>query len=279
MKPHRIQWPDRFQAATMVSVELDHEFIWHSLYPETKTFPKITSMGTIGITRGLNRVLECLKQYEVKATFFVPGAFAEKYPEALCLVAAAGHEIALHGYEHENFALLSPAEQRNAIERGTLALEKLFGVRPKGFRLPQGNMTPETYAIIQEAGFSYDSSMLDNDVPYQTICDDGRKMTEIPIAWEMEDFAYFTFSNYPPVPNGKSRMSGYRDVLRIWQDELDGYYNFGLCYVCKFDPAIIGTPGRIGLMEKLLCDIREKNIWVATGAEIDNYIRMHDKQK
>lgn len=203
---------------------------------------------------------------------------AEKYPERIREIFDDGHEIALHGYKLENFGLLSPDEQRSAIEKGIASLEKITGERPSGFRLPEGNMTPETLEIIGEFGFSYDSSMPDNDLPY-FIEYGGMKseMIEIPMRWELHDFPYFAFNFFPPFPLGECRISNYDEVMDIWTTELDGYEREGLCYVIKFDPQTIGTPARIAMFDEILDKMLSKNMWIATGREIYEYWKAAEK--
>jgi peptidoglycan/xylan/chitin deacetylase (PgdA/CDA1 family) len=268
-----IAWPGGVQAAAMISIELDAELIWLELDPTNIDRPKTLSMGTYGMQRGIYRMLSALEERKMTATFFVPGRIAETYPDIIRLVAQKGHEIALHGYEHENFGLLTAEEQRAAIKKGIDSLTALTGKRPSGFRLPEGNMTPDTLSLIAEQGFLYDSSMVDSDVPYRiTGLPQGLSLIEIPMCWELQDFTYFAFNFVPPFPEGESRIASYKSVLDIWLRELEAYYEYGLCYVIKFDPQTSGGPGRITMFERVLDEIQKRNIWLATGAEIASYI-------
>lgn len=269
---NQLKWPGGKQAAVMITVELDNEFFWLGIDPTNIDRPKTLSMGTYGLLRGLDRVLDALGAYGIKATFFVPGRVAELYPAEVKKVISRDHELALHGYEHENFGLLTSDLQREAIQKGILALRNLTDKDPAGFRLPEGNMTPETLDIIQRSGFQYDSSMLDSDMPYHVaIRGELTGMVEIPMHWELQDLPYFGFNFHPPFPAGVTRIANYSDVYDIWADEFDGYYEYGLCYVIKFDPQSIGTPGRIPLLDKLLAYISSKNVWIAAGSEIASY--------
>ena len=57
-----------------------------------------------------------------------------------------------------------------------------------------------------------------------------------------------------------------------WKDEFDGCREYGLCYVLQLDPAAIGAPGRIGLLEELLDHMRQtEDVWFATGSEMAEY--------
>jgi len=268
-----MNWPDGKQSAAMVTIELDNEYIWSAMNVDFKK-PKCRSMGTYGLLRGLDRLLDSLDEHRIKATFFIPGIVAEVYPEKVSQVDEKGHEIALHGYAHENFAMLTPAEQETALKKGIAALKKVTGKTPFGFRLPEGNSTPETIGIINDAGFLYDSSLFDGDLPYQTRINGAPvPLIEIPIRWELQDFPYFAFNSRPAFPAGGSRVAIYGSVLENWLYELDAYYDMGLCYVIKFDPQTIGSPGRISLFNEVLANIAKKNIWAATGNEIAAHFR------
>lgn len=270
----KIIWPDGKPGASMVSIELDGEYIWLSLDPTNIKRPKTLSMGTYGLFRGLDRMLLSLQERNITATFFVPGIMAEKYPEDIRKVFAAGHEIALHGYEHENFAFLTPDQQKAVIEKGISSLEKITGEKPKGFRLPEGNMTPETLSIIKDAGFEYDCSMVDDDVPYSTVFEGiESEMVEIPMRWEMQDFPYFAFNFFPPMPLGECRIAAYSEAMDNWLTELEGYRRLGGCYVIKFDPQTIGTPARISMFDEVLDAMLKHNMWIATGKEISDYYK------
>ena len=65
----------------------------------------------------MERILDKLEQYAVRATFFVPGLTAERYPEVVMKIAEAGHEIGHHGYAHERFAGQTIEQQIEIIEK------------------------------------------------------------------------------------------------------------------------------------------------------------------
>ena len=178
----------------MVTIELDNEFIWYAMGDKYKT-PKSTSMGTYGTHRGLTRILDALDEWGVKATFFIPGVAVEKYSEKIMEIDKRGHEIALHGYAHENFHDLTEKEQGMKIRKGKQGLEDLIGKEVRGFRLPEGECTWETMRILREEGIGYDSSLFDQDLPYLT----DEKLVEIPMRWELQDFPYFDIRGIPPV--------------------------------------------------------------------------------
>jgi peptidoglycan/xylan/chitin deacetylase (PgdA/CDA1 family) len=86
------------------------------------------------------RILEILAQFRARATFFVIGRKAERYPSIVRAIVQAGHEVGSHTYGHRPLWLLSPAQTREEIERGAQALTTLLGERPRYFRPPWGRL-------------------------------------------------------------------------------------------------------------------------------------------
>lgn len=267
-----IAWKNGARCAVMVTVNLDAEFFWLSLSPDVVNRPKTMSMGQYGMTRGLPRLLDTLEEFQIKATFFVPACTASAYPKQIREIVEKGHEVACHGYKHENFALLSKEEQRFAMERGIGVLREICETPIRGFRAPEGELTLDTLRIAREYGVIYSSNLSNSDLPYK-IDLGGDSILEIPIHWALFDFPYFAFNYRPAFPAGQGRVAGYAQVLENWLEEYRGYSERGLCYVLQVDPQTIGTPGRIGLLHELLAEIVEsKQAWFATGSEMAEFI-------
>jgi peptidoglycan-N-acetylglucosamine deacetylase len=108
-------------------------------------------------------LMEALQQRGVVATLFVVGSLASAWRDEMTALAAAGHEIGLHGYSHRFLAKLGPATFADELARGRDLLGELVGRAPVGFRAPYFSLTPETpWApdLIADAGFTYSSSVL-----------------------------------------------------------------------------------------------------------------------
>ncbi|WP_338547587.1 polysaccharide deacetylase [Emergencia sp. JLR.KK010] len=267
-------WPKKKECAAMISINLNAELFWLQLDPACINMPKTLSLGQYGMTRGVDRLMSVLEERDLKATFFVPGWVAEQYPEKVCAIKDAGHEIAGLGYHHEHMALLSEDEQEDAMAKCVAAIEKVCGIRPKGFRSPEGELTLDTLRIARKYGMTYSSNLGDDDRPYTKDLGNGETILEIPIHWVNYDLPYFAFNYKPAFPAGQGRIANYTGVLSNWKDEFDGCREYGLCYVLQLDPATIAAPGRIGLLEEMLDYMRSyDDVWFATGEEILNYMR------
>ena len=255
----------------MITINLNAELFWLQLDPTCKDMPKTLSLGQYGMTRGVDRILEVLEERGIRATFFTPGWVAEQYPDKLKAIVEKGHEIAALGYHHEHMALLSEEEQESAIKKGIQAIEKVCGVTPKGFRSPEGELTLDTLRIAKKNGLVYSSNLCDDDRPYWKDLGED-KILEIPIHWVNYDLPYFAFNYHPAFPAGQGRIANYTGVLNNWKDEFFGCHEYGLCYVLQLDPAAIGAPGRIGLLEELPDYIDTfDGVWWTTGEEMYEY--------
>ncbi len=109
-----------------------------------------------------DRILEILDRAGVRATFFVLGYVADRFPDLVRRVAAAGHEIGLHGYHHRQVFRLTPEQFRAEIERGRKAVEAASGQRIIGYRAPMFSINRSAVwalEVLRDLGFRYDSSM------------------------------------------------------------------------------------------------------------------------
>ncbi|MDR1732347.1 MAG: polysaccharide deacetylase [Synergistaceae bacterium] len=232
-----------------ITFNLAGESFWLGQFPDSVNKPKTLSMGTYGLLRGLDRVVDALKQRNLPATFFVPAAIAENWPDSIRRLADSGFEIACGGCRGENLATLPRDEQKELLARSRKILTNLCGSAPAGFRTFMGELTAETLTILAELGFQYSSSLFGDDIPYRHSV---APLVEIPIKWQLFDFPYFAFNYHPAFPTGQGRIAGYAHTLENWKWEYDGAVRHGLSYIPQFDPQTIGTPGRIALMEELL---------------------------
>jgi peptidoglycan-N-acetylglucosamine deacetylase len=119
-----------------------------------------------GARRGVWNVLELLHKYKVTATFFVLGTTAERYPETVQAIAKAGHEIAGMGYGFESIRTASEERERSIVRRASAMLKDIAGTNVQGWRCPDYRVSPQTIDILGEEGLLWDSSFLNDDLPY-----------------------------------------------------------------------------------------------------------------
>lgn len=99
---------------------------------------------------GTNRILDCLKNNGVKATFFCTSNFAENAPEVMRRIIDEGHEVAAHGCDHWR-------PQASDVRRSKEILERLTGRMIVGYRQPR--MFPVSDEEIERSGYVYNSSL------------------------------------------------------------------------------------------------------------------------
>jgi peptidoglycan/xylan/chitin deacetylase (PgdA/CDA1 family) len=102
----------------------------------------------------VSRLLDVLRDRGVRATFFVTGAFADRYEAIVHRIAAEGHEIANHSYNHPDFRTLSDDQMRVEIRRGTASVESAAGVRITPlWRPPFGSRDDRVLRVVEQEGF------------------------------------------------------------------------------------------------------------------------------
>ena len=112
--------------------------------------------------RNMEALLELFERHRVKCTFFVLGWVAERDPDLVREMAAAGHEIASHGWSHRPVWDLDPARFLDEVKRSKQLLEELSGAPVLGYRAPTFSITKKTLwalGALREAGYGYDSSI------------------------------------------------------------------------------------------------------------------------
>lgn len=93
-------------------------------------------------------ILDILKEYDIKATFFVLGMHAEKYPEIIKRQVEEGHEIGNHSYSHINMRKATKKQIREEFEKTQEIIYSIAKIRPKVFRPPYGNYNRDVIEII-----------------------------------------------------------------------------------------------------------------------------------
>lgn len=135
------------------------------------------------------KYLECFGAWGVKATFFIVGKVARRYPELIREISDAGHELACHGNTHIQIDKLSPEEFRQDLKDNIAVLEDISGRPVRGFRAPTFSLTEKTawaHEIMAELGLGYSSSVLPGRNPLYGWPEFGRSATRLDCGlWEL----------------------------------------------------------------------------------------------
>jgi polysaccharide deacetylase family protein (PEP-CTERM system associated) len=114
------------------------------------------------VCRNTDRLLALFDDAGISATFFVLGWVADRFPELVRRIAAAGHEVASHGFAHRLVYELTPREFRDDLRRAKGALEGACGMPVLGYRAPSYSVTQRSlwaFDVLIDEGFAYDASV------------------------------------------------------------------------------------------------------------------------
>ncbi len=114
------------------------------------------------VERNTLRLLDLFDRRQAKATFFILGWIAERYPWLVQEIHLRGHEVASHGYAHRTVDHYTPETFRTEIRQAKAFLEDVVQAPVVGYRAPSFSITHKTtwtLEILAEEGFQYDSSI------------------------------------------------------------------------------------------------------------------------
>jgi polysaccharide deacetylase family protein (PEP-CTERM system associated) len=115
------------------------------------------------VERSTEKLLALCERHRYRATFFVLGWVAERHAKLVERIAAAGHEVASHGYGHELVTKLSPEAFREDVRKAKKILEDVTGAPITGYRAPTFTIMPATawaLEILVQEGYCWDSSVV-----------------------------------------------------------------------------------------------------------------------
>jgi peptidoglycan-N-acetylglucosamine deacetylase len=267
--PPGFRWPDGIRAAACITFDVDAESPMLFEHPETADWLDVMSHQAYGARTGIARLLRALDRRGIRATFFIPGYSAERWPAICRSIRDAGHEIAHHGYLHEGAHGATTADEEARIVRGLAALDEVLGIRPTGYRAPNWELTFDTPQILARHGFVYNSGLMDADHPYvlATSPEPGAAtLIELPCHWSLDDWEPY---NYLPGITGSGVIASPTDVLARWTLELEALVDDGGLFMLTNHPFISGRSSRAVALERLIERAQAiDGLWIATAAEV-----------
>ncbi len=275
--PAGFSWPAGVRAAACFTFDLDAESPILFEHPEAAGYLDVMSHQAYGPRTGVPRLLRILDRQAIRATFFVPGYSAERWPGAVRSIRDAGHEIAHHGYLHESSRGVDPGTEERRLVRGLEALDTVAGVRPAGYRAPMWELSYALPAILARHGFRYDSGLMDADHPYRLAVSPepgAATLVELPAHWSLDDWEPY---NYLPGITGSGVIASPADVTARWTLELEALVEEGGLFMLTNHPFVSGRASRAAALERLIARAKTiDGLWIATAAEVADHVETLD---
>ena len=228
------------------------------------TTPTPLSRGEFGAMAS-GRILDLLKSFGLRTTWFIPGFTIESWPREAEAVVSAGHEVAHHSWAHIPPATQTRGEEEADMIRASTAIERLTGRKPRGYRSPSWDLSEHTIDLLLAHGFLYDSSLMGADyLPYRTRRGDVAKLgkpyrfgeetplIEIPVSWSLDDYPHFEFVRTQATV--LASMQPARAVMQSWLDEflyMKKTVDWGVL-TYTMHPYVIGRGQRMLALEDLV---------------------------
>jgi peptidoglycan/xylan/chitin deacetylase (PgdA/CDA1 family) len=258
-------WPNGARVAVLFSFDVDNETV--SIRFGEPTIGAL-SQNEYGARVGLPRIVALFDKYQIPVTYFIPAMSARIHPEMVDLIRKSGrNEIGVHGWIHEMNSNLPYDTEKALLMRAVDYWTKTLGQKPTGYRAPSWNFSPNTLRILREVGFTYESSMMSDDSPYE-LMQDGKAtgIVELPVEWIMDDAPLYD-------PRGNAYASP-RDVAQVWMDEYDKALEEGSMFILTNHPHISGHRSRVVALEMLIQHIKQKGgAWFATHDAAAKYVK------
>jgi peptidoglycan/xylan/chitin deacetylase (PgdA/CDA1 family) len=151
---------------------------------------------------GVPCIVELFRRNGVTQTFFWPGRSIETFPEQFDACVAAGHEIGVQGYSHENPIAMSREQEQAVLDRCIDLIEKRAGRRPTGYDAPWWEFSSVTNELLLHRGIKYDHSLMHRDFePYYVRVGDS---------WTKTDYSASTDSSMKPLVRAGTRPTSSR---------------------------------------------------------------------
>ena len=235
--------------------------------------PLDISRGMFSGEVGVPRLLQLLDRFGIKATWFIPGHSIETFPEQIKAVAAAGHEIGVHGYSHENPIAMTPEQEEVVLDRCIDLITQLGGKRPTGYVAPWWEFSPVTSELLLKKGIKYDHSLMHQDfqphyvrtgdtwtnIDYTKHPDEWMKplvrgdnvtnLIEIPANWYLDDLPPMMFIKESANSHG---FVSPRDLEQTWRDQFDWVYREydSAIFPITIHPDVSGRPQVLMMLER-----------------------------
>ena len=265
-----VPWPDGAKCAAAITFDIDTDSILHLEHRE-RADTLLSTMSWLKYDEvAVPRILDMYREFGIKQTFFYPAWCMERYPHLVDLILEGGHEIAAHGYLHEDPNKLPREKEHYWLRRQVAVIEKMTGKRPRGWRGPLYNASKYSPDLLIEEGFIYDATLMGDDVPYILKTAKG-SVIELPSHWAMDDWPHYTHSidMHYMMP-----IKSPDEAMNVFMSEFEAMYEYGGLWVTVWHPFVSARLARCIRVKKMIEYILGKgDVWFATLEEIANHVQ------
>ncbi|MEW5620802.1 polysaccharide deacetylase [Pseudomonas putida] len=254
------------------------------------------SRGVFAAKRGVPRLLDMFKRYGIRTTWGVTGHSMESFPRAAEMLVASGHELAVHGYMHENPLAMTRQQEADVLDRTIELIKSSSGISPTGYMAPWWELSSNTIDLLLSRGISYDSSLMEDDyhpyylrqgdswtkIDYSGSAEEWMKpwqpgkivdLVEIPASWHLDDAPPTMFVK--AMTNSHGWVTG-RQLGEIWQEQFDWVYrnhDYAI-FPITIHPDSAGKPHVLMMLERLIEHmLSHSGVRMVTYAEIADDFR------
>jgi peptidoglycan/xylan/chitin deacetylase (PgdA/CDA1 family) len=204
----------------------------------------VESMYEYGSRAGIWRLFRVFETAGIPVTFFGAAVALERNPDVARKLASRGDEVAGHGYRWSNHYEMNKDEEREAIRRAIISIEKTCGARPEGWYCREMSVNTRDL-VVEEGGFFYDSDTYNEDLPYWTTVQ-GRSHLVVPYSLVVNDARYIMGTGYGSPEQFFETAKATLDRLRNDGDDLGRMMSIGL------HPRISGNPARADALARFI---------------------------
>ncbi len=222
------------------------------------------SLYEYGSRSGVWRILKLFKKFDIPLTIFAVAMAAQRNPELIRAMAAAGHEICSHGYRWIDYQYMDEAQEREHMLEAIRILTEITGERPLGWYT--GRTGPNTRRLVmEEGGFLYDSDTYDDDLPYwESNNPTGNAHLVIPYTLDTNDMRFTQVQGFNSGDDFYTYLKDAFDVL--YAEGMEGapkMLSIGLH--CR----LIGRPARLAALQRFIEYAQgHQQVWFARRVDI-----------
>jgi len=244
-----------------------NEGIYEVIDPQPTADPCIDSHFEYGTRVAYWRIDELFAQHRALYTLSACGRAVERSPWLAQHAASRGHEVSAHGWRWQKSADLGEAEERAAIVRTRDAIGRAIGRAPVGWHT-RSNPSAHTRRLLVEEGFLYDSDAYNDDTPY-LVPVAGHSHLVLPYAFDTNDMQFQNTQRFGTGAEFADYVCAAYDWLWREGERQPRMLSIGLHL------RMIGRPGRMAALERILQHVATRDAWIATREQIARHWLAH----